>query len=251
MKTKFYTSARGYKIAYRHYEGAAAGVLFLPGFRSDMDGIKATALAEYCCAHHLSYTAIDYFAHGETEGDFLEFTISHALSDVLEIIDYKITAPIILVGSSMGGWLALLAALARPEKIAGLIGIAAAPDFTEKLMFERFTDDQRSTLVRDGVLYVPSEYSLDQYPITEKLIRDGRQHLLLSDAIPLEMPLHLIHGQADADVPWHFSLEIAEKILSKNVCVTLIKEGDHRLSRPQDILLLIKSIEKMCSLTNA
>ncbi len=240
----------GHKLAYQHVPAGACGVMFLPGFRSDMQGMKAGAVREWCAAHHVSYTSLDYFSHGQSEGDFLAFTISQALADVLKVIDDLTHGPLILVGSSMGGWLMLLAALARPERISGLVGIAAAPDFTEKLMFAHFSADQHADLRDQGVTYVPSGYGFDDYPITSALMEDGRKHMLLDDQVALRAPVMLLHGQQDADVPWQYSLSIAEKITGDEVAITLVKDGNHRLSRPQDILLLQHTLTRMLHLTN-
>ena len=141
----------------------------------------------------------------------------------------------------MGGWIALHVALARKERVVGLLGIAAAPDFTETLMWQAMTFEQRAALMRDGVLYVPSQYG-DPYPITRTLIEDGRKRLLLSDAIAIDCPVRLLHGQCDPDVPWEVALRIAERVTSPDLLLTLVKDGDHRLSRPQDLALLQRTL---------
>jgi pimeloyl-ACP methyl ester carboxylesterase len=153
------------------------------------------------------------------------------------LLDQLTQGPVILVGSSMGGWLALLTALARPDRIVALIGIAAAPDFTEALMWHAMTFAERATLMRDGVLPIPSAYG-DPTPVTRTLIEDGRNHLLLDAPIALDIPVRLLHGQADPDVPWEMALRLADRLTSTDVQVTLIKDGDHRLSRPQDLAVL-------------
>lgn len=250
MKTSYHTSPSGHKIAYQHVGGNGPGIFFLPGFHSDMRSTKAQALFAHCVEHNIPFTSLDYFAHGESEGDFLEFTISKALDDIRTILDLVAAGPHILVGSSMGGWLMMLTAIHASEHVAGLVGIASAPDFTERLMFEHFTPDDHETFRSEGVVYVPSEYSLQGYPITEALITDGRIHMLLEDAIRIEKPVHLIHGQCDADVPWQFSLGAAEKMLGNEVVVTLIKDGEHRLSRPEDLRILLDAVDRMRDLTN-
>lgn len=250
LQTQFHQSLNGHQIAYIHHSGSKPGVLFLPGFRSDMRGSKAEAVAHYCLAHDVEFASLDYIAHGESGGVFDNFTISKALDDVSDIITYVLKHSAVIIGSSMGGWLMLLAALRHPERVSGLIGIAAAPDFTERLMFEKFNPEQHRALREEGVVYEPSEYSHEDYPITQALIEDGRKHLLLDDTIRLNMPAHFIHGQCDTDVPWQFSLIAAEKMLSNEVAITLIKDGEHRLSRPQDIQCLLGATEQMLRLTN-
>lgn len=239
-----HTTAAGHRLAYHHRNGrAAAGVVFLHGFRSDMESTKAAALAEWCAIRDVGFTAFDCFAHGRSDGDFLQFTIGRAVEDALEILDHTAVGPQILVGSSMGGWVALHAALQRREQVRGIVGIAAAPDFTE-LMYLQMTSGQRTILADEGVLWVPGDYGGD-YPITRSLLTDGTAHLLLGDAIPLEMPVHLLHGQCDAEVPWETALRIAERIGGEEVTVTLVKDGEHRLSRPRDIRLLTAALAGM------
>lgn len=247
MQPSYHTTSKGLKLAYCHESqpNAAASVLFLPGFRSDMQGAKAQAVKAYCAQHGLSFTSLDYYAHGQSEGDFLTFTISKALQDIEELLSLLPDGPHIVIGSSMGGCLMVQLALSHPEKVAGLIGIAAAPDFTEKLMFERFSTEQRAEFEAEDVVYLPSEYSLEGYAITGHLIRDGRDYLVLDDAINIDKPVHLLHGMVDADVPYQFSTKLAEQLLSSQVITSLVKDGDHRLSRPQDIALLLHALAGM------
>ena len=160
------------------------------------------------------------------------------------MIDRLTTGDIILVGSSMGGWIALLAALARPERVVGLVGIAAAPDFTEKLMWEAMSPAERTKIQRDGVLHVPSQYGA-AYPVTLRLIEEGREHLLLDRPIQLDCPVRLLHGQQDPDVPWEHSLRIAAAVSGGDVQVILVKDGDHRLSRPEDLALLRRTLRPL------
>ena len=247
---KTLTSSHGTKLAYSHQKGEGPGIIFLPGFKSDMEGSKAEALAEHCAQEGIQFTRFDYFAHGKSEGDFLDYTMSHALADTLSILDEVAAGTQILVGSSMGGWVMLLAALARKERVGGIIGIAPAPDFTERLMYAEFTPEMREELEREGVVYVPSDYGYDDYAITQKLIEDGRQHLLMDHPIPLEIPVALLHGQKDEDVPWELSMEIAQRINSPQVKLQLVKDGDHRLSRPEDIVMLIQTTKLIRDLTS-
>jgi pimeloyl-ACP methyl ester carboxylesterase len=244
------SSPRGTSLAYMHQPGEGAGVVFLPGFKSDMQGSKAEALAAHCAQANIPFTRFDYFAHGASEGDFLEFTISHALEDTLTILDEVAKGPQVLIGSSMGGWVMLLAALARKEQVKALVGVAPAPDFTERLMYAQFTPEMRQELEREEVVYVPSEYGYDDYPITQALIADGRSHQLLEHPIPLDIPVALLHGQQDPDVPWELSLEIAQALTSAQVKLCFVKDGDHRLSRPEDIAQLMHITEYIRNLTS-
>ena len=231
----------GVELAWARRGGTDPTVVFLPGFRSDMTGDKATALAAFCAERGQAMLRFDYSGHGVSGGRFEDGTIGRWTDDALAVIDRLTEGPLVLVGSSMGGWIALLAALARPDRVAALIGIAAAPDFTETLMWQAMSFEQRATLMRDGVLPRPSEYG-EPYPITRALIEDGRNRLLLHASIALDCPVRLLHGQDDPDVPWEMALRIAEQLTSQDVQVILVKDGDHRLSRPQDLALLRRTL---------
>jgi pimeloyl-ACP methyl ester carboxylesterase len=231
----------GIELAWIRSPGAGPTVVFLPGFRSDMTGDKATALASFCAERGVAMLRFDYSGHGASSGDFLDGTIGAWAADALAAIDALTQGPIILVGSSMGGWIALLTALARPDRVAALVGIAAAPDFTQRLMWESMAPPERATLERDGVLYVPSQYG-EPTPITRALIEDGATHLVLTGRMPVRCPVRLLHGQADPDVPWELSVEVAAQVETDDVRVTLVKDGDHRLSRPADLALLCQTI---------
>lgn len=245
MPSPLHTTAHGHRIAYTQQPGNGVGVVFLPGYRSDMASTKATALAEFCAAQGIPLTRFDYFAHGASEGEFIDFTIGQALADVLEVLDYLATGPQILVGSSMGGWLGLLAATARREQVRGLVGVAAAPDFTTRILHGKMTEAQREEIQREGVIYVHSDYYQNDYPMTLKFIEDGNAHAILDHPIPLEIPIHLLHGQRDDEVPWETALMIADRVISDNVTVTLIKDGDHRLNREEDLQKLLDAVEKV------
>lgn len=227
----------GVELAWAKLDGRGPTVVFLPGYRSDMNGDKATALAAACTQHGHAMLRFDYSGHGTSGGRFEDGTIGAWTADALAAIDHLTEGPLLLVGSSMGGWIALLCALARRARIAALVGIAAAPDFTEALMWQALSFAQRARLMRHGVIHVPSQYG-DPTPITRALIEDGRNHLLLSAPIALDCPVRLLHGQSDPDVPWEMAMRIAEQVASADVQVTLVKDGDHRLSRPQDLALL-------------
>jgi pimeloyl-ACP methyl ester carboxylesterase len=227
----------GVGLAWARHEGTGPMVVFLPGFRSDMTGDKATALAAFCAERRHAMLRFDYSGHGISGGRFEDGTIGRWADDALAVIDRLTQGPLVLVGSSMGGWIALLAALARSDRVAALIGVAAAPDFTETLMWQAMSSEQRAVLMRDGVLQRPSEYG-EPYPITRALIEDGRTRLLLNAPIALDCPVRLLHGQDDPDVPWELALRIAEQLTGPDVQVILVKDGDHRLSRPRDLALL-------------
>jgi pimeloyl-ACP methyl ester carboxylesterase len=241
----------GKQLAWIRAAGQAPTVVFLPGYRSDMAGEKATMLAAFCAAHGQAMLRFDYSGHGASDGIFEDGTIGAWAADALTAIDAMTEGPLLLVGSSMGGWIALLTALARPARIAGLIGIAAAPDFTETLMWAAMTPAERTTLLRDGVLHAPSQYG-EPYVITRALIEDGRNRLVLNGPIAIACPVRLLHGQRDPDVPWETALRIAEQITGEDVRITLVKDGDHRLSRPQDLDLLCNTLgDTLAALRNA
>ncbi len=231
----------GVQLAWAKLDGRGPTVVFLPGFRSDMTGDKATALAAFCGRRGHAMLRFDYSGHGASGGRFEVGTIGIWAADAITAIDRLTEGKLILVGSSMGGWIALLCALARRDRIAALVGIAAAPDFTDALMAQALSFKQRTQLARDGVVHLPSQYG-DPTPITRALIEDGRNHLLLSAPIALDCPVRLLHGQADPDVPWEMALRIADRVASADVHVTVVKDGDHRLSRPQDLALLCRTV---------
>ncbi len=217
---------------------------------SDMTGTKATALDAYCRAEGRAYTRFDYLGHGASSGDFAQGTIGRWADDAIAVIDAATQGPLVLVGSSMGGWIMLLAALARSARVCGLVGIAAAPDFTEDLFWNTFDEEARETLMRDGVVQRPSDYADEPYTITRELIEDGRQHLVLRRPIPLTCPVRLLHGLEDADVPWRTALSLAETLESDDVEVTLVKRGTHTLSEPADLERLWRAVSEVCALAD-
>ncbi|WP_374381119.1 alpha/beta hydrolase [Dongia sp.] len=221
------------------------GIVFLGGFASDMTGTKAMALDAYCAATGRAYVRFDYTGHGKSSGRFSDGTIGAWRDDALSVLDQLTEGPQILVGSSMGGWLMLLCALARPDRVHALVGLAPAPDFTEELMWQTMDAGMQAQLMRDGRIEEPSAYSDEPYVITRALIEDGRRHLLLGAPIAIDRPVRLIHGQADPDVPFSVSLRLADRLISPDVVVHLVKDGDHRLSRPQDIERLMMAIEEV------
>lgn len=232
-------------IAYRKHEGKKnhTGILFLGGFMSDMDGTKATALHEYCVKHDYPFVRFDYFGHGQSSKKFTECTIGIWKQNVLDVLDILTNGKQIIVGSSMGGWLMLLAALARPEKVEALVGIAAAPDFTEDLIWDEFTTTQQEELQSNGFINLKSEYGDQPYPITMELIEEGRKHLLLQDTINIQCPVRLIHGLLDKDVPSSLSTRLAMQLASSDVKIELVENGDHRMSTPENIEILCNTIE--------
>lgn len=222
-------------IAYNRRESKNKNkpeILFLGGFKSDRTGTKAKFLGDLSKTQDQTYTCFDYFGHGSSSGDFTDGTIGRWLTDTLAVIDEVTRGPLILIGSSMGGWLMILAALARPERIKVLIGVASAPDFTEELIWATLTDPQKKEFQRHGIIQTPSQYENQGFPITLQLIEEGRQHLVLPKKLPILCPVHLIHGAADADVPWTLSQRLVNRIQSPEVTLTLIKNGDHRLNTP-------------------
>ena len=237
----------GVDLAWQRLPGRGPCLVFLPGYRSDMTGDKAQALVALCEERAQSLLLFDYSGHGASGGAFTDGTISRWTADALAVMDSQAEGKLVLAGSSMGGWIALLAALARPDRIAGFVGMAAAPDFTEALMWQTMTPADRAVLQRDGVLHLPSAYG-EPTPVTRALIEDGRRHLLLGSGIKLRSPVRLLHGQADADVPWETALRLAQQIESEDGQVTLVKDATHRLSRPGDLLLLRTTVAGLLDL---
>jgi pimeloyl-ACP methyl ester carboxylesterase len=212
-----------------------------------MNGIKAQALAGHCRGRNLSFLRFDYFGHGASSGDFRAGSIGRWLEDALAVIDGLTEGPQILIGSSMGGWIALLAALARPERVAALIGIAPAPDFTEDLIWGRLSEAQKRQFLESGELATPSAYEADVIPITLRLVEEGRRHLLLRGPIALACPVRILHGMEDPDVPYQTSLRLIEKLTGTEAVLELIEDGDHRLSRPQDLTRLFVAVDAMAA----
>jgi pimeloyl-ACP methyl ester carboxylesterase len=237
----------GVRLAWRARAGRGPTLVFLPGYRSDMAGTKAEMLDAWAAANGRALLRLDYSGHGLSGGAFTDGSIGQWLADALAVIDACSRGKLLLVGSSMGGWIALLVALARPERVAGLVGIAAAPDFTEDLMWAAMAPPEQAALRAQGVLEVPSEYG-EPLPITWRLIEEGRQHLLLRGPIPISVPVRLVQGQRDADVPWETALRLASRLTGEDVRTILVKDGDHRLSRPADLALLIETVAGLATL---
>jgi pimeloyl-ACP methyl ester carboxylesterase len=230
--------ADGAMLAYEFLPGAGPVVVFLPGYASDMGGTKAIFLRDACAKRGQAMLRLDYSGHGESGGGFEAGSVGIWTADAAQVIQAAAGAEkLVLVGSSMGGWIALLLALRLAPQVESLLLIAPAPDFTEALILPNLTAAQRETLARDGVIYPRSEYG-SPLPLTQKLLDDGRNHLLLDGSIAIPCPVQILHGMRDADVPWQHSLQLVECLESPAVCVTFVKDGDHRLSRDQDLLLL-------------
>jgi pimeloyl-ACP methyl ester carboxylesterase len=235
----------GATIAYRRLPGKSPGIVFLAGLRSDMAGTKALFLEGFCRSRGHGLVRFDYFGHGRSSGDFAAGTIGRWAADAVAVIDSLTDGPQILVGSSMGGWIMLLAALARPARVAALVGVAAAPDFTEELLWPRLAPAQRREIDERGAVVLPSDYDPAGYLYTKALIDDGRRHLLLGAPIALRMPVRLLHGLRDEAVPWQSSLRLAERLQSRDVVLTLVKDGDHRLSTPPDLARIAQTIDAL------
>lgn len=245
-----HVDVQGRKIAFCLEEGTGPGLFWLSGFKSSMLGLKAAALAEWAKERGQAYTRMDYSGHGLSEGAFEEGTISDWLEEAITIFDKKTKGPQILIGSSMGGWLALLLANRMKGRIAGIVLIAPAWDMSEKLMWERFPPEIQQTVLETGFYKRPSAYGDGDYKITYKLIEDGRKHLISDAPLHLGCPVHILHGRQDPDVPWEHGHALINLLPHDDVNFTLIPDGDHRLSREQDIALLKRTIEKLSATIN-
>ncbi len=233
----------GATIAYHSTQGKTPGVIFLTGFKSDMTGSKAIAVETFCQQREQAILRFDYTGHGQSSGAFEDGTIGQWADDAVYALDNLTEGPQVLVGSSMGGWIMLLVALRRPERISGLLGLAPAPDFTEDLMWDAFGDDQKAALERDGFLDLPNCYDdQEPYRISGKLIADGRNHLLLRNELAIDVPVRLIHGMEDEDVPWKTSERICQRLRTDDAEITFVKSGGHRLSEPADIDRLTRTL---------
>jgi pimeloyl-ACP methyl ester carboxylesterase len=236
------------RIAVLVQPGAGPTVFWLGGLRSDMRSTKAETLDQWAVRRGRGFVRFDYSGHGESSGSFEAGTISRWLEDTLAVIEAFATGPFVLVGSSLGGWLSLLAARElrqqhRSHRPCGLVLVAPAVDFTERLMWENFPPEIQQTILETGVFLRPSLYSPEPYPITRAVIEDGRRHLLLGGSIEAGCPVHILQGMQDPDVPWRHALEIVEHLPGDSVSMTLIKDGDHRLSRDEDLERLIAAVE--------
>jgi pimeloyl-ACP methyl ester carboxylesterase len=237
----------GVMLAYRRFSGQSKtlpGVVFLGGFMSDMQGRKAAFLEERCEQRQQSYLRFDYQGHGLSSGTFQEATIGSRLQDAVDIIDSLTSGPQVVVGSSMGGWIMLLLALKRPQRVAGLVGIAPAPDFSEDVYKHVFTEEHRRHLEKTGLVYLPNDTE-KPYPLTKHLFEEARNHLLLDGKIAINAPVRLIHGKQDTEVPWRKSEKIRAQLASPDVKITWVEDGDHRLSRDEDLKLIDEAVVEL------
>ena len=238
------------RIAVRARAGGSPGLFWLGGFKSDMQGTKALALDAWAAERDRACVRFDYSGHGESGGDFVDGTIGRWLEESVAVFEQFCAGPQVVIGSSMGGWMALLLAreVARRQatraSLAGLVLIAPAPDFTEELMWKGFSPEVRQEIETRGVWLRPSEYG-DPYPITRTLIEEGREHLLLGRAIEVGCPVRILQGARDPDVPWRHAFALAHRLPADDVVLTMIQDGDHRLSRPQDIARIIAAVAEM------
>ncbi len=234
-------------IAYARQRGAGPEIVFLSGLRSDMTGTKATRLAALAAERGWAFTRFDYRGHGRSFGRFEDCTISDWLADTLAVIDQLVAGKFLLVGSSLGGWLALLAGQARIDRLAGLVLIAPAPDFPRRLVLPALSFERREELERTGVVLLPSDHC-EPIPFTRRFLEDSIRHEVLGRDLPFTCPVHILHGRRDADVPLSISLELVGRLVSAKVTLEVIEDGDHRLSRESDLVRLEAAVTRVRAL---
>lgn len=234
----------GETVAYHQTFGEGPGLIWCGGLKSDMDGSKATALHDWAKSRGQAFLRFDYFGHGQSSGAFTDGCITRWAADTRYVLETLTKGPQVLVGSSMGGWAALITAMARPDLVAGLLLIAPAPDFTQKLMWPSFTPQIQKDILENGIYYEPSDYG-DPMELTLKLIRDGQDNLIMDAPIDYFGPVHILQGMRDAPVPWAHAQKLVALIQSDQVEFTLVKDGDHSLSRPADIERLKDSASRL------
>jgi len=239
---RYFETAKGRRIAYHKIQGTAPGVVFLGGFKSDMNGTKAQYLHRWAQRTGRSFLRFDYSGHGQSEGAFLDGCIGDWAEDAMAAIAGLTAGPQVLVGSSMGGWIALLVARAMPERVAALVGIAVAPDFTEDKISDHFDAVQHEALARDGQVALPSDYSDEPYIITRRLIEDGRNQLVLRTPLNLPFPVRLLQGTDDKDVPASVALRVLEHASGRDIRLSLVKGADHRFSSEANLRLIRKTV---------
>ncbi|AUH32041.1 alpha/beta hydrolase [Paracoccus tegillarcae] len=241
----FLETKQGRRIAYERVPGKGPGIVFLGGFKSDMAGTKALFLRDWAKEQGRAFLRFDYSGHGQSSGDFEAGSIGDWFNDATQAISALTDGPQVLVGSSMGGWISLLVARDMPERLAGLVTIAAAPDFTEDGYWAGFTQAQRDTVMGDGRIELPSEYSDEPYVITRRLIEDGRGNLVLRDSLPLPFPTRFLQGTADEDVPMNWALRLLEHATGNDLRLTLVKGADHRFSSPECLALTVRAVTEV------
>ena len=248
MTTTYFTSPEGRRLAFRHNPASAGKLTFvwMCGFKSDISGTKVLRLEDWANRTGHGFLAFDYSGHGESDGAFEDGTVSQWRADALAAIDSQTDGPLVIVGSSMGGWMALLAALARPDRVKGLVLVAPAPDFTEKLMWPEFPAEAQAEIMEQGFTLRPSDYD-EPYTITRALIEDGRQWQILDKPIGFDGPVRILQGMQDADVPWTHAARLVDALTASDLTITLIKDGDHRLSREQDIARLLATCDEVAA----
>ncbi|MFN4113260.1 MAG: alpha/beta fold hydrolase [Sphingomonadaceae bacterium] len=238
---RFHTLPEGHRIAFRHAPGTGQTLVFLPGYMSDMSGGKASAVFDWAQGAGRGCLLLDYSGCGLSDGEFADGTLTRWANEAIALIEAMVDGPVTLIGSSMGGWLMLLVAEALGERVNGMVGIAAAPDFSAW----GYDAAQKARLAEGETVFEANPYGPDPTPTYAGFWSDAQNRLMLDRTILIRCPVHLIHGQRDADVPWETSLRLADALLSDQVQVTLVKDGDHRLSREQDIALLLRVIEAL------
>jgi len=238
---QFLTSPEGRKLAYVYTPGRHPAVVFLGGFMSDMQGSKACDLEAWAVAQGRAFLRFDYSGHGASEGEFTDGTISAWVADAVAVIKAHFDTPVVLVGSSMGGWISLLLAQRQTVPIAGLLGIAAAPDFTEDSMWAEMSQAQRDEVIQNGIVYLPSDYDAP-YPISKNLLLDGRNNLVLRQPLALPFPARFLHGMADRDVTMDRPLAIMDHAAGADMHLTFVKDADHRFSTPKELILIRQTV---------
>ena len=240
-----YLLANGRQIAYRKTEGDGPGVLFLGGFRSDMEGTKAVFLENWAKRAGRAFLRFDYSGHGGSSEEFTDGCIGDWSDDAIAVLDELTKGPQVLVGSSMGGWISLLCARARPKRVAGLVGVASAPDFTEDSIWNGLLESQKNELLRTGQVELPSGYDDEPYVITQKLIEDGREQLVLREPLDLPFPVRLLHGTADVDVEMSVPLRIVGHVTCEDLRLTFVKGADHRFSDGPCLEMIVSAVKEL------